>query len=66
MKFTLRTLLLLLCGVMLASAVACTGGNEDVTTGADTTEPAEDVTPGQTTEEINHQRIRHQHRIRWW
>ena len=35
MKFTFRTLLLLLCGVMLASAVACNGGTEDVTTGAD-------------------------------
>ncbi len=59
MKFTLRTLLLLLCGIMLASAVACEGGTEEVTTGADTTEPAEDTvdtseqtTMEETTEEV--------------
>ena len=58
MKFTFRTLLLLLCGVMLASAVACNGGTEDVTTGADTTEPAEDVTAdGATTEDATTEEV---------
>ncbi|MBQ2255468.1 MAG: hypothetical protein II330_01275, partial [Clostridia bacterium] len=56
MKLTFRTLLFLLCGVMLASAVACTGGNEDVTTGADTTEPVEDATE-QTTEQVTTEEV---------
>ncbi len=59
MKLSFRTLLLLLCGVMLASMVACNGGTEDVATGDDTTEPVEDATEQsteqsteQTTEEV--------------
>ena len=56
MKLTFRTLLFLLCGVMLASAVACTGGNEDVTTGADTTEPVEDATE-QTAEQVTTEEV---------
>ena len=53
MKFSIRTLLLLLCGVMVIGAVACNGTIEDVTTEADTTEPAEDTvdTMEETTEE---------------
>lgn len=56
MKFTFRTLLLLLCGVMLASAVACNGGTEDVTTGTETTEPVEDGTE-QTTEDVTTEEV---------
>ena len=53
MKPTIRTLLLLLCGVMLVSAVACEGGTEDATSEDVTTEPAEDTaaTEQSTTQE---------------
>ena len=56
MKFTFRTLLFLLCGVMLVSVAACDKGNEDVTTGAETTEPAEDTTE-QTTEQVTTEEV---------
>lgn len=52
MKFTFRTLLLLLCGVMLASAVACDGGKQnEQTTDAGTEAPAEQTTEQVTTEQ---------------
>ena len=59
MKFTFRTLLFLLCGVMLVSVAACDKGSEDVTTGAETTEPtepAEDTTE-QTTEQVTTEQV---------
>lgn len=56
MKFTFRTLLFLLCGVMLVSVAACDKGSEDVTTGADTTEPAED-TAEQKTEQVTTEQV---------
>ena len=61
MKFSFRTLLLLLCGVMVMGAVGCIGdaqqsATEPETTEPDATEPAEDttdLTTGQeTTEEV--------------
>ena len=57
MKTILRTILFLLCGVMLVSAVACEGGSGDASTEEPTTEPsadtgsAEQTTTEQTTPE---------------
>ncbi len=57
MKLTFRTLLLLLCGIMLASAVACDNGKTPgQTTDEVTTEPAEDATQ-QTTEDVTTEEV---------
>ena len=50
MKTILRTILFLLCGVMLVSAVACNDGNAEESGEQSTTEPAEDATQGEQTE----------------
>ena len=59
MKTILRTILFLLCGVMVVSAVACDGGNGDTSTEQSTNEPTEDNSEGEqhesepeTTEEV--------------
>ena len=59
MKFSFRTLLLLLCGIMVMGAVACNGTTEETTTEVDTTEPAEDTaeTLEETTEEITTEEV---------
>lgn len=50
MKFTFRTLLLLLCGVMVMGAVACNGGDQETpTTDPEAQQPSEDTTAGQET-----------------
>ncbi|MBQ7379656.1 MAG: hypothetical protein IJW70_08295 [Clostridia bacterium] len=57
MKLTIRTLILLLCGVMLMSAIACEGGTSETDSSSEepTTEPSEDTTAADdqpTTEEV--------------
>ena len=52
MKTILRTILFLLCGIMLVSAVACEGGSKDASTEEPTTEPTtEPATDTDTTEQ---------------
>ena len=59
MKFSFRTLLLLLCGVLLMSAVGCNGGEETPTTEQPTEQPSEDPTTDSdvTTEEVTTEEV---------
>lgn len=54
MKLTVRTLVLLLCGIMLMSVVACDNGKQDTTTEAPSTDPTQETpeTDQPTTEDI--------------